>query len=296
MTTGKPKPTLKAHTGFQIASACLSPDGSRMITVELPPPPWSGGLPPCVVHMTDTTSGRSWKLADGNGSATFSPDGKRAYVAVSGWGAKKEGSLLVFDREGKAKPPLVRLGELLCGSPVVSRDGKWLVAKVSKGRERGSNTQKVFDLATGKVVADIASRSDVRLFGAMFSPDGRFLAVLDTNGYLRVYDVAKWNVVLEHELKGGNYGGVLAFTNDGRRLAVPMQAKRELTRLGEPDPLDYPQPRIYLFDLTKPKSAPEEIVCPHGWARSVAFSADGKMLAFGSTGAVHLFDVSGPAK
>jgi hypothetical protein len=63
----------------------------------------------------------------------------------------------------------------------------------------------------------------------------------------------------------------------------------------DPDPRDYPQPRIVLFDLTR-EGPPEEMVCPHGWTGEVAFSADGKTLAAGGTGAVHLFDVSRPPR
>jgi WD40-like Beta Propeller Repeat len=188
------------------------------------------------------------------------------------------------------------VGEYRCNDPNISPDGKWLVSNVNEGRRGASNTLKVFDLAAGKVVADIACKGDSRLFGARFSPDGRFLAALDTRCHLRVFDVAKWSVVLDHEMKSLNYGGILAFTKDGRRLAVPVQAKTADGSRFEPDPLDYPQPRVHLFDLERPKSPPEEIICPHGWARSVTFSPDGKVLAFGSTGAVHLFDVSSPGK
>ena len=91
-------------------------------------------------------------------------------------------------------------------------------------------------------------------------------------------------------------GGTPAFSKDGRRLAVLVQDEIRVSPGDKVGPLDRPQPRVYLFDLTKPKSPPEEIVCPHGNMGRLAFSADGKTLAFGSTGAVHLFDVSGPAK
>ena len=103
---------------------------------------------------------------------------------------------------------------------------------------------------------------------------------------IRVFDVAKRSVVLEHKFTKCRVGWGLAFSKDGSRLAVPVQEKPDEGRSTSSDPLDQPQPRIYLFDLAKPKSVPEEIVCPHGSMGQVAFSADGKMLAFGSTGAV----------
>jgi WD40 repeat protein len=86
-------------------------------------------------------------------------------------------------------------------------------------------------------------------------------------------------------------GFALAFSPDGTRLAVPARVKTDDDRARDPDPLDMPQPRVYLFDLTR-DGPPEEIVCPHGWAGGVAFSADGKTLAVGGAGAVHLFEVS----
>ena len=296
LATGKPKAAWKPASDVGIYHSQLSPDGSRLITYELRSGTLAGALPVAAFRMTDTSSGRSWKLADGIGMATFSPDSKRIYVAIMVVAGRREGGLLVFDRDGKPLPPLDPLGVQRWYSPIVSPDGKWLVAGVRSGRDSDPITLKVFDLATGQVVPAIPPKGDPSLFSPTFSPDGRFLLAFGTKGHLRVFDVAKWSVVLEHEMKGLNWGGLLDFTKDGRRLAVPVQTKTADGTRAEPDPLDYPQPRIYLFDMTKPASAPEEIVCPHGWMRSLAFSPDGKTLAFGSTGAVHLFDVSGPAK
>jgi hypothetical protein len=72
--------------------------------------------------------------------------------------------------------------------------------------------------------------------------------------------------------------------------------KSDLDHADDPDPLDLPQPRVFFFDLAKGGEV-AEIVCPHGWPGGVAFSADGKVLAVGGAGAVHLFEVaSGAAK
>ena len=46
-----------------------------------------------------------------------------------------------------------------------------------------------------------------------------------------------------------------------------------------------------LFDLTG-KAAPRTLVARHGFTGGVAFSPDGKQLAFGSSGGVHLFDLT----
>src|SRR5207245_2855527 len=82
---------------------------------------------------------------------------------------------------------------------------------------------------------------------------------------------------------------------DGKRLAVSVRVAPSGERVRDPHPRDYPQPRVFLFDLTK-KGGPEEIVCPHGWNGGLAFSADDKTLAVGGAGAVHLFDVSKAVK
>ena len=291
LATGKPKPPLKAQPGYGVLSAKLSPDGTRLISTER-----TGDTSRAdVVRMTDTATGRSWKLAEGYGMAAFSPDSKRAYVSVTD-SRKNESSLLVFDREGKEQTPLVKLGKEGRFAPTLSPDGKLLAANVSKGRTNLPGTLKVFDLETGKSVAEFASGGDYPFLRPRFSPDGSMMAAGDSRDKVRVFDVAKRSVVLEYKFEGLALSRSVAFSGDGRRLAVPVRIRTDEDEASDPDPRDYPQPRIWLFDLTKPKSAPEVIVCPHGWAGAVAFSADGKTLAFGSAGAVHLFDVSGPAK
>jgi hypothetical protein len=71
------------------------------------------------------------------------------------------------------------------------------------------------------------------------------------------------------------------------------QPKIDLAEFGrEPDPRELPQPRVYMFDLTKAAAEPEIMVCPHGNRGGLAFSPDGKMLAVGSAGATHLFDLA----
>ena len=294
LDTGKPMPDLEALPGHGVASAYVSPDGSRLITTERPGRVQGEKEAPTVVRMIDTAKGRSWKLAEGKGMAAFDSDGKRAYVAMGGFDEAQVGGLLVFDYEGKAQPPLVALGKQTFRHPGISPDGKQLLVNTSKPGGNQSGTLEVFDLATGKAIASFIAGS-YSPFPIPFSPDGCLVAAGDDDT-IRVFDVAKRSVVLERKFTKSRVGWGLAFSKDGSRLAVPVQDKLEEVPTRTSDALDKPQPRIYLFDLTKPKAAPEEIVCPPGTMGPVAFSADGKTLAFGSTGAVHLFDVSGSAK
>jgi len=56
----------------------------------------------------------------------------------------------------------------------------------------------------------------------------------------------------------------------------------------EPDPQDRPQPRISLIDIAG-DAPPRFLVAPHSFAGALAFSRDGRTLAFGGSGAIHLF-------
>lgn len=294
LATGEPKPSFEAQPGYGVSRVYVSPDGSRLITTEGPSLVEGKKDRPTVIRMIDTTKNRSWKLAEGQGTVAYSSDGRRAYIAVNEDRGDKGGGLLVFDREGKGLAPFVGLGKVNFENPLISPDGKWLVVSASKRGSTDGRSVKVFDLATGKEIADLAVKGFIT-HPATFSPDGHLLATADDDGTIKVYDPSKRSVVLEHKFAKARAGSLMAFSKE-RRLAVPVQDQIEENTPGRTDPLDRPQPRIYLFDLTKPKSAPEEIVCPHGSMGRLAFSADGKVLAFGSTGAVHLFDVSGPVK
>jgi hypothetical protein len=64
----------------------------------------------------------------------------------------------------------------------------------------------------------------------------------------------------------------------------------EMMRIREPDPLDYPQPRVYLYDLAA-DGPPRVLVCPQGFVTHLLFDPKGKWLAAGASGGVWLFEV-----
>jgi hypothetical protein len=51
---------------------------------------------------------------------------------------------------------------------------------------------------------------------------------------------------------------------------------------------------VFLFDLTAPGADPDVLICPHGYLGGLAVSPDGRTLAVGGFGAVHLFDLTDP--
>jgi hypothetical protein len=80
------------------------------------------------------------------------------------------------------------------------------------------------------------------------------------------------------------------FSPDGRHLAVPgLEFPADLKDEREPNPLDLPQPRIFLFDLAS-GTAPEVLIVPHGYIGDLAFSPDSKTIALGGLGCVWLLE------
>lgn len=86
--------------------------------------------------------------------------------------------------------------------------------------------------------------------------------------------------------------GLFAVSPDGKTPAIAWvpEYDQELTNDPEPDPRISAWPRVTLIDLEE-NDPPRILIAPHGWAISLAFSSDGKLLAFGGAGAVHLFDL-----
>jgi hypothetical protein len=86
----------------------------------------------------------------------------------------------------------------------------------------------------------------------------------------------------------------LAINSDDKTAAVGWMPKVDdagAVDARDPDPRDLPQPRVFVVDLTG--SAPARVlIAPHGYIGGLTFSPDGKKLAFGSAGAVHLFELS----
>jgi WD40 repeat protein len=290
LATGKSLPDIRPRPGRGVIAAYVSPDGKRVITVERAGYVAGSDPPADLVRMYDTAGGRSWDLGEGYGMATFSADGSRVYLSRMP-NRTASGVLLVLDKEGKELATLARLKDNGLTWPVLSPDGKRLVVEASKRRINEPGTLKVFDLPSGKEIASFPSGGDFPFMVPAFSPDGRLVAASDYNGQVTIWDVEKKKVLRKQKFEGKGMGLSLAFSPDGRRLAVPARVKTDNDRARDPDPLDVPQPRVYLFDLTR-DGPPEEMVCPHGWTGGLAFSADGKTLAVGGAGAVHLFDVA----
>jgi WD40 repeat protein len=226
-------------------------------------------------------------LARGFGSAAFTRDGRRLAIALST--VLGSGRLMVFDvATGKELFATHALPGRSFSDPVFSHDGKLLAIRELSGGVSKPATIRLYDTRTGKDLAAFETAGPYPFDIPSFSSGGQWLAVTDWSPRVTIWDMATRKMAQTTPLNGMRLNR-LAFSPDGKRLAVPAQAKLSPAER-DADPAELPQPRIYLFDLVR-AGDPEVIVCPHGFCGVVAFSPDGKTLAFGGSGGVHLFDV-----
>ena len=141
--------------------------------------------------------------------------------------------------------------------------GRWLVAGTEGRRDRlGCDDRQARSHTRPKPWQDV--------WGLAFSPDGRRLASLSSEGMVTVYDATRWGAEAPRILRAhkGSVHGSLAFSPDGQRLVVPGDENT-----------------VNIWDVTttdKPPSAPQLTLrghTPQVWG--VAFSPDGRWVASG---------------
>jgi WD40 repeat protein len=293
MVSRKSRAAIKLAPGRGASEALVSPDGTRLITIEARAydPKGAQVVPHVVVYRNLAGGGPPLELADGFAMGAFAPDGKTFVLATSDR-LNGPGRLRLFDSQtGTQKALLAEALKANIFFPAYSPDGTRVAAELRQIGETGS-VIKVWDALSGKELAVLSPAERSIVLYPVFSPDARFVTAITTKGAGHVWDAATGKMTLTHLFGEKGFTRAMAVSPDGRLAAAvgtPGLNARDFGR--DPDPADLPQPHVVLYDLATQKAV-ETLVCPPGVPGRAVFSPDGTTLAVGGSGAVHLFDLT----
>lgn len=112
-------------------------------------------------------------------------------------------------------------------------------------------------------------------------------------GAVELWDTAAQKVVRTVKLGRLPLAYAHAVSPDGRRLVLAHLPTHDIrAAFNTRDPRELPQPRLSVIDLKDEGTPVRTLIAPHGHVTALAFAPDGRTLALGGTGAVHLFDLN----
>jgi WD40 repeat protein len=256
-------------------------------------------------ELVELSTGTAKKLFDSHVQPAFAADSKTAYFAASRYrqGGEWENSLVKYDlaacRVLKTKEK--KDSATFYARPTLSPDGKRLF--VITGRAVKLKTvESALAMLDSDTLEELArlpveekAERGVMLDELQFTPDGKTL-ITRCGGPLILWDMTTDKTVRTVPV-GDIEIGRWVVSPDGKRVIMAGMPKYDFRRaFREPDLVDLPQPRVVLIDLADAKSKPEVLMLPDGMLGGVVLSPDGKTLAVGGTGGVHLIDVSARRK
>jgi WD40 repeat protein len=288
--TGEEKPALTHDENGAVATVALSPDAKSLIARETTSAVNEKGERKITSRVIewDPVARTHKVLREGYVDDHRSKDGRWTALASNDY-EKLTTSLKLTDTKARRETVLLDAEKKRVGYVLFSPDSRYLVANTNRyGRDAGGDLL-VWDLQTLKSVEAPPMKDAV--LDMAYSPDGAYLAVWDHGTGTRLIDAKTWKerplAARDEKLQFARF----AFSADGKTFAVvAIPSYDQVSPVRDPDPLDFPQPKIYLYDLSS-EGPPRVMMCPQGFVVNLQFDPKGKWLAAGASGGVWLFDV-----
>jgi WD40 repeat protein len=297
VSTSQPQPVLWKGDGGPVNSLALSPDGAVLAVGR-----GNGWTEAGTVQLWDVTTGQERAVLEGHTvwvqGVAFSPDGT---LLASGSGDRTVRLWNVTTGE-----LVLTLGPLSDGfvagessiydddsdvvlHPDIYSDAVWSVAfspdgtKLAVGRGDpwvGPGSMQLYDAATGEPLTEFYAKAPplccemVSVYDLAFSPDGTLLATADGDGVARVWDAVTGEELATLDPDSGWVGSV-AFSPDGSLLATGGAfSDCDYGEVCSPD-----EGEMRLWDVATGEQL-ALVEGPLGGVSDVAFSPDGKLIAF----------------
>ena len=174
VATGRELTGIAAHTR-DVRGLAFSPDGKTLA---------SGSLDGSA-RIWDVATGGELASIRGGGrrvfAVAFAPDGKTLALALSPSAAEPNGQVLLWS-PAESRQPYRILGQASVSAVAFSPDGKTLATA------GGDRTLKLWDLATGKEIANLAGHEGF-IASLAFSPDGKTIATAGQDHLVGLFDL-----------------------------------------------------------------------------------------------------------
>ncbi|HEY5894036.1 MAG TPA: hypothetical protein VIT91_12465 [Chthoniobacterales bacterium] len=213
---------------------------------------------------------------------SFSPDGTLLAVGTGEATASSRGSVLVWDTVKRREAAKIDGWTGPVWNVKFTPDGKKLIMTGGPYNSRAEG--RIWELATKKVtVMGWPLEHTHSLTAGAISPGSDFLAT-DCNRSITVWDLNGNRSLFETKQTLKNLVRVLAFSPDGKILAAGIGGGWGYSQ--NPG-------GVVFWDVPSFKEQSAEIVAPDNTVVSIAFSPDGKLLAWGGyDGSLHLWSMA----